>query len=168
MVPKHRFDATAVVVINDDHNGFKRRVGKYFSHGNIFWRSAQCFQPLQYQLKDTLQLSIPLQNSGNLKIKLEFHCWLKRHFCCNCLNISRFAEEFYFHSLYCFLGKIINKFFCLFRREYSSRHFIIPVVIYSILYNTPKFFEFTTVRKVQAKVQSLPKNCLELGLSWDA
>ena len=36
MVPKNRFDATAVVMINYDYNNFKRRVGKYFSHGNIF------------------------------------------------------------------------------------------------------------------------------------
>ena len=30
------------------------------------------------------------------------------------------------------------------RYNYSSRHFIIPVVLYSVLYNIPKFFELTT------------------------
>jgi hypothetical protein len=32
-----------------------------------------------------------------------------------------------------------------FRYKYSSRHFILPVVIYSITYNLPKFWELTTV-----------------------
>ena len=27
------------------------------------------------------------------------------------------------------------------RLHYSSRHFVVPVVIYSVLYNLPKFFE---------------------------
>ena len=31
------------------------------------------------------------------------------------------------------------------RHHYSSRHFIIPVIIYTLLYNLPKFFELTTV-----------------------
>ena len=29
------------------------------------------------------------------------------------------------------------------RFHYSSRHFIVPVVLYSLLYNLPKFFELT-------------------------
>ena len=31
------------------------------------------------------------------------------------------------------------------RHHYSSRHFIIPVTVYTLLYNLPKFMEFTTV-----------------------
>ena len=31
------------------------------------------------------------------------------------------------------------------RHHYSSRHFIIPVIVYTLLYNLPKFLEFTTV-----------------------
>ena len=30
------------------------------------------------------------------------------------------------------------------RYGYKSRHFIIPVILYSLLYNLPKFFELTT------------------------
>ena len=30
------------------------------------------------------------------------------------------------------------------RHHYSSRHFIIPVIVYTLLYNLPKFLEFTT------------------------
>ena len=29
------------------------------------------------------------------------------------------------------------------RFHYTSRHFIIPVVVYSLLYNLPKFFELS-------------------------
>ena len=32
----------------------------------------------------------------------------------------------------------------MFRHQYSSRSFIIPVVLYSLFYNLPKFFELTT------------------------
>ena len=31
------------------------------------------------------------------------------------------------------------------RVHYSSLHFIVPVVLYSLLYNLPKFFELTIV-----------------------
>jgi len=31
-----------------------------------------------------------------------------------------------------------------YRHKYSSMHFILPVVLYSVLYNLPKFFELTT------------------------
>ena len=33
--------------------------------------------------------------------------------------------------------------YCHCRFHYSSRHFVIPVVVYSLLYNLPKFFELT-------------------------
>ena len=32
-----------------------------------------------------------------------------------------------------------------FRQQYSCRHFLVPVILYSVLYNLPKFSEFTTV-----------------------
>ena len=32
----------------------------------------------------------------------------------------------------------------VFRYHYSARHFIVPVVLYSVLFNIPKFFELTT------------------------
>ena len=31
----------------------------------------------------------------------------------------------------------------VFRYHYSSRHFVVPVVLYSVLFNIPKFFELT-------------------------
>ena len=32
----------------------------------------------------------------------------------------------------------------MFRSHYSARHFVVPVVLYSVLFNIPKFFELTT------------------------
>ena len=32
-----------------------------------------------------------------------------------------------------------------YRQQYSCRHFLGPVTLYSVLYNLPKFSEFTTV-----------------------
>ena len=31
-----------------------------------------------------------------------------------------------------------------YRYSYKSKHFIVPVILYSLLYNLPKFFELTT------------------------
>ena len=79
----------------------------------FFWRLAQCFQPWRYQLKDTLQSFIHLQNSGKLEMKLEFHCWQKLHFLCNYLNISHKR----FKSLFVLIWKLsisLMKYLALF------------------------------------------------------
>ena len=38
----------------------------------------------------------------------------------------------------------VGKMFSFVRYKYSSKHFILPVVFYSIFFNIPKFFELTT------------------------
>ena len=40
---------------------------------------------------------------------------------------------------------IVFFIYFLCRYKYSSRHFIIPVIFYSILYNIPKFFELKSI-----------------------
>ena len=45
-----------------------------------------------------------------------------------------FISLFYFYQF---------KNFFIFRHKYSSCHFVLPVIVYSLSYNIPKFFEFT-------------------------
>ena len=49
------------------------------------------------------------------------------------------------------------------RYKFSSRHFVIPVVIYSITFNLPKFWELTSICPPQEDLMSnFTNNTIEL------
>ena len=55
----------------------------------------------------------------------------------------------------------------MFRYNYSSRHFIIPVVLYSVFYNIPKFFELTTSCSDQQITSHLNNTSLNLQVDFN-
>ena len=136
----------------------------------FFWRLAQCFQPWRYQLKDTLQSSIPLQNSGKLEMKLEFHCWQKWHFLCNCLNISHSVIQSFivFRNIYKKNNQPTNNKF-LFVQErifLASLHNSCCDLLHPLQHS--KVFWVYHREKSSDQSSKFSKKCLELGLSWDA
>ena len=50
------------------------------------------------------------------------------------------------------------------RHQYSSRHLIIPVIVYTLIYNVPKFLEFKTVCPMDNILSNMTDNNVSLIL----
>ena len=64
------------------------------------------------------------------------------------LSVERYLAVVHPFTKFRLVGSGFKKFWinhCMFRHQYSSKTFIIPVVLYSFFYNLPKFFELKLI-----------------------